>query len=161
MGVFVFSDVFTFTMIGIQKLVLIAKFAQQAERYDEMAAAMKVTETGVESSNEERNLLSVIYKYMAGARRSSLRVISSSDQKTEESEQKHVLAKEYKEKIVNELQDICFDVLDLLNKYLIPKSSNTESKVFYLTMKGGFNRYLAEVATGDSRLDVMEESLKA
>ncbi len=43
----------------------------QAERYDDMAAAMKsVTETGVELSNEERNLLSVAYKNVVGARRS-------------------------------------------------------------------------------------------
>ena len=42
----------------------------QAERYDDMAAAMKsVTETGIELSNEERNLLSVAYKNVVGARR--------------------------------------------------------------------------------------------
>ena len=36
-----------------------------------MAASMKsVTETGVELSNEERNLLSVAYKNVVGARRS-------------------------------------------------------------------------------------------
>lgn len=47
-----------------------AKLAEQAERYDDMAAAMKqVTETGVELSNEERNLLSVAYKNVVGARR--------------------------------------------------------------------------------------------
>lgn len=44
-------------------LVQKAKLAEQAERYDDMAAAMKsVTEQGVELSNEERNLLSVAYK---------------------------------------------------------------------------------------------------
>ncbi|XP_067251424.1 14-3-3 protein beta/alpha-B isoform X2 [Chanodichthys erythropterus] len=44
-------------------LVQKAKLAEQAERYDDMAAAMKaVTEGGVELSNEERNLLSVAYK---------------------------------------------------------------------------------------------------
>lgn len=40
------------------------------DRYDDMAQAMKsVTETGVELSNEERNLLSVAYKNVVGARR--------------------------------------------------------------------------------------------
>ena len=39
----------------------------------------------------------------------------------------------------------------LLDKYLIPKASNAESKVFYLKMKGDYFRYLAEVAVGDSR----------
>lgn len=39
----------------------------------------------------------------------------------------------------------------LLDRYLIPKASNAESKVFYLKMKGDYYRYLAEVATGDTR----------
>jgi hypothetical protein len=39
----------------------------------------------------------------------------------------------------------------LLDKYLIPKASNAESKVFYLKMKGDYFRYLAEVAVGESR----------
>lgn len=44
-------------------LVQKAKLAEQAERYDDMAGAMKaVTEQGLELSNEERNLLSVAYK---------------------------------------------------------------------------------------------------
>lgn len=44
-------------------LVQKAKLAEQAERYDDMASAMKaVTEQGLELSNEERNLLSVAYK---------------------------------------------------------------------------------------------------
>ncbi|CAO2577838.1 14-3-3 protein beta/alpha [Lemmus lemmus] len=41
-----------------------------------------VTEQGHELSNEERNLLSVAYKNVVGARRSSWRVISSIEQKT-------------------------------------------------------------------------------
>nr|P68253.1 RecName: Full=14-3-3 protein gamma; AltName: Full=Protein kinase C inhibitor protein 1; Short=KCIP-1 [Ovis aries] len=47
------------------------------------AAAMKnVTELNEPLSNEERNLLSVAYKNVVGARRSSWRVISSIEQKT-------------------------------------------------------------------------------
>ena len=39
------------------------KYNCSFRRYDDMAASMKsVTETGVELSNEERNLLSVAYK---------------------------------------------------------------------------------------------------
>jgi 14-3-3 protein beta/theta/zeta len=129
-----------------------AKLAEQAERYEDMAAAMKkVTESGSELSNEERNLLSVAYKNVVGARRSSWRVISSIEQKTEGSERKQAMAREYREKIEKELRDICQDVLDLLDKFLIAKASNPESKVFYLKMKGDYYRYLAEVAAGDAR----------
>lgn len=94
------------------ELVQRAKLAEQAERYDDMAAAMKqVTETGVELSNEERNLLSVAYKNVVGARRSSWRVISSIEQKTEGSERKQQMAREYREKVEKELREICYDVL--------------------------------------------------
>ena len=89
-----------------------------------------------------RNLLSVAYKNVVGARRSSWRVISSIEQKTEGSERKQQMAKEYREKIEKELREICGDVLSLLDKYLIPKASNAESKVFYLKMKGDYYRYV-------------------
>ena len=127
-----------------------------------MAASMKsVTETGVELSNEERNLLSVAYKNVVGARRSSWRVISSIEQKTEGSEKKQQMAKEYREKVEQELRDICNDVLGLLDNFLIPKASNAESKVFYLKMKGDYFRYLSEVAQGDDRKGVIDDSQKA
>lgn len=94
------------------ELVQKAKLAEQAERYDDMAAAMKsVTEGDVELSNEERNLLSVAYKNVVGARRSSWRVVSSIEQKTEGSDKKQQMVKEYREKIEKELKEICNDVL--------------------------------------------------
>ncbi len=94
------------------ELVQKAKLAEQAERYDDMAASMKkVTEIGSELSNEERNLLSVAYKNVVGARRSSWRVISSIEQKTEGNDKKQAMAKEYREKVEKELREICQDVL--------------------------------------------------
>merc|ERR1712090_21237 len=144
------------------ELVQRAKLAEQAERYDDMAASMKaVTETGIELTNEERNLLSVAYKNVVGARRSSWRVISSIEQKTEGSERKQQMAKEYREKVEKELRDICNDVLSLLDKFLIAKASNAESKVFYLKMKGDYYRYLSEVAVADAKAAVVEDSQKA
>jgi 14-3-3 protein beta/theta/zeta len=149
-------------MADKDEMVQRAKLAEQAERYDDMAASMKsVTETAVELSNEERNLLSVAYKNVVGARRSSWRVISSIEQKTEGAEKRQQMAKEYREKVEAELREICNDVLGLLDKYLIAKASNAESKVFYLKMKGDYFRYLAEVATGDARTTVVEDSQKA
>jgi hypothetical protein len=153
-----------------EELTQRAKLAEQAERYDDMAAAMKkVTELGTELTNEERNLLSVAYKNVVGARRSSWRVISSIEQKTEGTgnERKQAMAKEYREKVENELRDICKDVLHLLDEHLIEKASNSESKVFYLKMKGDYYRYLAEVASQNAsnkyvdRTKVVEDSMQA
>ncbi|XP_013383455.1 14-3-3 protein zeta isoform X2 [Lingula anatina] len=147
------------------ELVQKAKLAEQAERYDDMAEAMKeVTELGADLSNEERNLLSVAYKNVVGARRSSWRVISSIEQKTEATTKKQEMAKQYREKVESELKSICQDVLRLLDEHLIPKSKNGEkheSNVFYLKMKGDYYRYLAEVATGEDRTSIVENAEKA
>jgi 14-3-3 protein beta/theta/zeta len=92
-----------------------AKLAEQAERYDDMAAAMKaVTELNVELGNEERNLLSVAYKNVVGARRSSWRVVSSLEQKSDEKKQAH--AREYRGKIEQELKTICGEVLVCISR---------------------------------------------
>jgi len=81
--------------------------------------------------------------------------------KTEGSERKQQMAKEYREKVEKELRDICNDVLALLDQYLISKASNAESKVFYLKMKGDYYRYLAEVALGEAKTAVIDDSQKA
>jgi 14-3-3 protein beta/theta/zeta len=95
-----------------EDIVAQAKLAEQAERYDDMASSMKkVTEMDTELSNEERNLLSVAYKNVVGARRSSWRVISSIEQKTEGSERKQKMASDYRKTIEQELKDICKQVL--------------------------------------------------
>ncbi|XP_067324650.1 14-3-3 protein beta/alpha-like [Anolis sagrei] len=146
------------------ELVQKVKLAEQTERYDDMAAAMKaVTEQGHELSNEERNLLSVAYKNVVGARRSSWHVISSIEQKTERNEKKQQIGREYCEKIETELQDICNDVLELRDKYLIANANATqpESKVFYLKMKGDYYRYLSEVASGDNKQTTVANSHQA
>ena len=54
--------------------VYMAKLAEQAERYEEMVEYMKAVATAAtdDLSLEERNLLSVAYKNVVGARRASL-----------------------------------------------------------------------------------------
>jgi 14-3-3 protein beta/theta/zeta len=143
-------------------IVAHAKLAEQAERYDDMASSMKaITEEFSSLTNEERNLLSVAYKNVVGARRSSWRVISAIEQKGAGSESKQEMAKKYRAKIESELESICNQVLSLLTDYLVPKSVTSEGKVFYLKMKGDYYRYLAEVAQGDARDKIVEDSQKA
>lgn len=131
-----------------------AKLSEQAERYDEMVNFMKeVAKLGVELTVEERNLLSVAYKNVIGARRASWRIVSSIEAKEEnkgnESQVKKI--KEYRVKIENELGDVCSDILMVLDQHLIPAAEAGESKVFYYKMKGDYHRYLAEFSMGEKR----------
>jgi 14-3-3 protein epsilon len=141
-----------------------AKLAEQAERYDEMVEAMKSVATmESELTVEERNLLSVAYKNVIGARRASWRIISSIEQKEEVkgADSRLDLIKQYRTAVENELKDICQDILNVLDKHLIPSASAGESRVFYYKMKGDYHRYLAEFAAGNDRKEAAENSLDA
>lgn len=144
--------------------VYLAKLAEQAERYEEMVENMKaVASSGQELSIEERNLLSVAYKNVIGARRASWRIVSSIEQKEEQkgNESQVKLIRDYRSKIELELTNICDDILNVLNEHLIPTAQSGESKVFYYKMKGDYHRYLAEFAISEKRKDAADASLEA
>ena len=178
--------------------VYLAKLAEQAERYEgwwhcyvrsllikrnaiEMVENMKrVASSDQELTVEERNLLSVAYKNVIGARRASWRIVSSIEQKEESkgNEAQVQMIKGYREKIESELAKICEDILQVLDKHLIPSAASGESKVFYHKMcvekawylyssidchfrMGDYHRYLAEFATGDKRKESADKSLEA
>eukprot|EP00188_Purpureofilum_apyrenoidigerum_P000431 Plantae.Rhodophyta-Purpureofilum_apyrenoidigerum.ctg11889.p1 GENE.Plantae.Rhodophyta-Purpureofilum_apyrenoidigerum.ctg11889~~Plantae.Rhodophyta-Purpureofilum_apyrenoidigerum.ctg11889.p1 ORF type:complete len:255 (+),score=71.26 Plantae.Rhodophyta-Purpureofilum_apyrenoidigerum.ctg11889:210-974(+) len=150
------------------KAVYLAKLAEQAERYDEMVSEMRkvaaqTSEMTKELTIEERNLLSVAYKNVIGARRASWRIISSIESKEEsKSNVTHVqVAKEYRTKIEEELAKICEDILEILDKNLITSAKTGESKVFYYKMKGDYHRYLAEFSRDEKRKSASQKSLEA
>eukprot|EP00262_Sarcandra_glabra_P005334 TRINITY_DN167_c0_g1_i3.p1 TRINITY_DN167_c0_g1~~TRINITY_DN167_c0_g1_i3.p1 ORF type:complete len:264 (-),score=47.59 TRINITY_DN167_c0_g1_i3:335-1126(-) len=147
-----------------ETFVYIAKLAEQAERYDEMVDSMKkVAKLDVELTVEERNLLSVGYKNVIGARRASWRILSSIEQKEESkgNDQNVKQIKEYKHKVESELSNICIDIMTVIDEHLIPSSAAGESTVFYYKMKGDYYRYLAEFKSGNDKKEAADQSLKA
>jgi 14-3-3 protein epsilon len=68
------------------------------------------------------------------------------------------LIKDYRKKIEDELENICTDVLHVLDDHLIKNSTQSESKVFYLKMKGDYFRYLAEFRSGDKHKQVVDQA---
>jgi len=151
-------------MANREKSVYFAKLAEQAERYDEMADHMKdVGGSGEELSVEERNLLSVAYKNAVGSRRAAWRIITSVKQKEESkgNTDNAGFAKEYCTKVEGELNKICTEILELLDKNLIPKAGGGESKVFYQKMKADYYRYIAEFKDGDAKAKAAESARDA
>lgn len=153
-------------MASREENVYMAKLAEQAERYEEMVEFMEKVTTTVDAEEltvEERNLLSVAYKNVIGARRASWRIISSIEQKEEgRGNEDHVtIIRDYRSKIETELSSICEGILRLLDSRLIPSASSGDSKVFYLKMKGDYHRYLAEFKTGAERKEAAESTLNA
>jgi len=132
-----------------KNLVFMARTAETAERYDDMCKFMRALVEWTDRSTdkfdltvEERNLLSVAYKNVIGARRASWRTLNVDEHKDDE------LIRLYKKQVENELDAICKDVLDLLTNVLVKNCvEENESRVFYLKMTGDYFRYLAEFIT--------------
>lgn len=146
-----------------------AKLAEQAERYDDMVDIIKEFVTlERDLVVEERNLLSVAYKNVIGARRASWRIICSIESRNEKQKNnspqdmtKYELAVEYRSKIELELNNICNEILDTLESHLIKNATEFPSKVFYYKMKGDYHRYLAEFKTDKDREEAAKLSLEA
>jgi len=151
-------------VIKREENVFMANLTGQAERYHEMVEYIKnIVQLQVELTIVERNLLSVAYMNLVGTRRESWYSISSTIQKEEcMGNSIHLLRiKEYRIKVEKELNEICDDILKLLEDYLITGATTAESEVHYLKMKGDYHRYSAEIATGEERKDQTRDSLDA
>jgi len=164
----------------------LARTAEASERYDDMCKCMKelVAFSSSESpsnkgelSIDERNLLSVAYKNVIGARRASWRTLNA-----ENEDNNGPLVQKYKRVVENELEAVCTDVLNILQENLInddtirkchenvnePNSSDDkkdplgEAQVFYLKMAGDYYRYLAEaVSTKENEMSAADFYKKA
>ncbi|EPS72908.1 14-3-3 protein [Genlisea aurea] len=149
-----------------EQYLYVAKLAEQAERYEEMVQYMDtlvLSAGGTELSVEERNLLSVAYKNVIGSLRAAWRIVSSIEQKEEgrKNDDHVVLVKQYRSKVETELSQVCAGILKLLADNLIPSAASSESKVFYLKMKGDYYRYLAEFKAGNERKEAAEATMAA
>ncbi|KAK4490395.1 hypothetical protein RD792_001071, partial [Penstemon davidsonii] len=148
-----------------EQYLYMAKLAEQAERYEEMVSFMDTlvvgSSGGAELSMEERNLLSVAYKNVIGSLRAAWRIVGSIEQKEEgRKNDEHVtLVKDYRSKVESELSEVCAGILKLLSQHLIPSAASSESKVFYLKMKGDYYRYLAEFKVGNERKEAAENTM--
>jgi len=140
-----------------------AKVSEQTERFEDMLHYMKqVVQQQNELSVEERNLLSVAYKNSVGSRRTAWRALEAIEQKDESKGGRHVnLIRDFKRKIKEEIDQLCNDVLNLINTSILKSCHSAESKVFFLKMKGDYYRYLAESSSGESQSKIGQDGLQA
>ena len=120
-------------------------------------------QTAQELSVEERNILSVAFKNVVGTRRAAWRVLTSIQKKENnkgnaENVQK---VKNYKHTIEKELNDICQDILELIDEHLVPAAQSDEGKVFFNKMKADYFRYKAEFAMDAQKTASAQQALQA
>jgi len=96
-----------------------------------------MAELHVPLSIEERNLLSIAYKNIVGARRTSWRVLEQiRSLEAERKSPNEDIIVQYKKHIEKELEASCGELLEVIEKHLLPYETVDEGKVFYLKMSG-------------------------
>ncbi|KAL6299714.1 14-3-3-like protein [Sparassis latifolia] len=151
------------TLSRLDSLYL-AKVADQAERYHDVIAQLKtvISANDAQLTVDERNLLSIAYKNITSSHRGSWRTIDTLQKHARGGLAKHVaLMLVEKERIEQDLADICRDAVDLLEQILIPAANSGEEKVFYCKMKGDYYRYLAEISHQELHEQYSASSLEA
>ncbi|KIM68571.1 hypothetical protein SCLCIDRAFT_6953 [Scleroderma citrinum Foug A] len=152
-------------IISREEYLLLAKVAEEAERYEDLIAQIKgLTQSYGALTIEERNLLSIAYKNITNALRSSWRIVDSLERLESshgQTERQVALLRQQRCKIEGELADVCKDVIQLLDGRLLSTASHGEETVFYYKMKGDYYRYLAEFAQVQERGRYSDLSLAA
>jgi len=154
-------------------LEALSQAAEAAERYEDMVKIMEALvkrkiESNAELSADQRNLLSVAYKNVVGAKRSSWRMLSEEGQ-FDDTE----LVGKYKKRVESELDATCNEILRILqelakqNKGRLDEEENEETKkkleecqVFYLKMIGDYYRYLTEAFPDDKYKNLCNQFYK-
>jgi len=138
--------------------------AEQCERYDEMLVCMKkVVKMQPVLSLEEKNLLSVAYKNVVGARRAPWRTLAALEQKAVRDTAQLAIIRQMKDRMEVEIAEVVNDLLKLTIE-LIKNAADAESKVFYFKLQGDYHRYHVEVlpanATAAQATAAAEEAYK-
>jgi len=145
-------------------LVFKMKLSEQAERYKDMVAyAKELVQLKPDPNDEQRNLISVAYKNVIGHRRAACRSLQAYEQKfeSEGNASSKKLSSEYRCKIEVEVEDICKDIILLLDDHLLSSASDDEGRVFFYKMKGDYYRYLCEFKDEEGRKAIADKSEEA
>jgi 14-3-3 protein epsilon len=148
-----------------EKNIYLAMLAEQCNRFEEMVEFLEemLKSRDKDLNGDERNLLSIAYKNSVSSRRTALRTIMAYETKEKKKDSSNFLPyiQEYRKKVEDELTKKCQNVIKAIDTQLLKKAEDDEAKVFYIKMKGDYNRYIAEYAAGDLKTKVAEDALNA
>ena len=69
--------------------------------------------------------------------------------------------RKYKKKLEGEVENICNDLIGLIDMYTLPNAKDVATAAFYLKMKGDYYRYWAECITGDQNKTIADRANEA
>ena len=109
----------------IEEFVFMARIAEQAERFDDMANFLKIVvdNKGIEMSIDERALLSVAWKNVVAAKRMTWRTIVAVSGNPKYLVYTDAL-NEYKAKLEKQVNDKCTTIINTIKNNILKKKTN-------------------------------------
>jgi 14-3-3 protein epsilon len=148
-------------MSGTDLKFFLARVADQAERYTDVLKFLNeiITEDSALSA-DARNLLSVAYKALTGARRTALRTVSAflDDESIKAIPERVAKLTELRSLLLGELDGYCKELIALTDAKLLPAASDATTKVFYEKLKADYYRYSVEFKTDNERTEGAEKA---
>ena len=134
------------------KFIYLSFLAEECKLYKDMKYFIEkvIKNKGYLLTSDERNLFLVTCQKYISDYRSAIITIENNKNKEEKKESSKFLPYiiEYKKFIGNEMYKLCQGIIKIIDDNFMKedcfKKLDVESKIFYLKMKGDFNRYLAE-----------------
>ena len=153
-----------------EKNIYMALLAQQCHRYKEMFKyfqdLIKQREKEGKSkdlSPQERELISFGFISYINSQRHSLHICMAFETKERKEYNSPILSNiiDYRKKLEAELTENIQDIINILDSTLIKNSEENIGKIYYLKLKGDFNRYICEYEKSHSREKASNNGLKA
>lgn len=131
-------------------LIFMARLYDKSEKYENMVECINsFIKLNSLLTIEERNILSSGYKNILSPKRFSWRYLQNQYKKEEKENHKtaasYVL--EIKNKVELEILNICVNIINIIDNFLLPNANEIEFKVYYLKMKADYYRYQCEVSS--------------
>ena len=142
--------------------ILLAKLYESTEKFNNMFEAInKYVELNPVLSEDEKTILNIGYKNIITNKRRAWRELIrvETEEKKKGNKKQQLYAQEIRLEVEEEIIKSANKVLEMLNKFLIPNTKNTENKIYFLKMKADFLRYKAEVKVNNEWKDLYTESL--
>ena len=145
-----------------EEYVYLAKLYERAERFPEMVKSInKFVELDPKLTKDERIILSAGYKNIISGKRASWRLLNGLERREEKKNSTQIAnIHEVKTILQKELNQICEQIQNIIDKFLLPNAQNSETKVFYLKLKGDYYRYKCEFDSDKDFPDTCDKAEK-
>ena len=144
-------------------VMALVRAAEQLERYDDMIKYVKdYIGMNAHLSPDDRAVFGAAYKQFVKPIRNHLAFLdlvlahlnSKQDVRMGEA------VKRYRDAVLEELNEACKDLIDVVGNRLMPNTQSVDDQIFYLALKGDFYRYMCEFADEKGQWDPSNNAME-